>query len=82
MKTTKKSEFIISRHTTSDFSFQGLMDHLGLVSGDDFYSFSASASKSFTDNDDEGYEFAYKLRKVKRKPLSIKAVENRQSSQY
>lgn len=82
MKTTKKSEFIISRHTPSDFSFQGLMDHLGLASGNDFYSFSASASKSFQAHEDEQYEFAYKLRKIKRKPLSIKAVENRQSSQY
>lgn len=82
MKTIKKSEFIISRHVPAEFSFQGLMDHLNLATGNDLYSFSASASKSFSNNDYDQYEFAYKPRKVKRKPLSIKAVESRQSSQY
>ena len=82
MKTIKKSESINSRHTPPEFIFHGLMNHLGLASGSDFYSFSASASKSFKAHDDEQYEFAYKPRRIKRKPLSIKAVENRQSSQY
>lgn len=61
----------------SRFDFAGMMAHLGLQTGSDFYSYTADAEGS------DAVEWQYRLRKEKRcrvvKQLSIKTVERRQA---
>ncbi|MGM3218211.1 hypothetical protein ACSQ5K_26570 [Pseudomonas sp. PhalM4] len=63
-------------HSGSSFDFEGMMAHLGLRTGSDFYSYTADAES-------DEVEWQYRLRKEKRcrvvKQLSIKTVERRQA---